>query len=78
MSRTHRSHAQWLELFEAFKQSGQTQAAFCTERDVNPAYFVTVTATTPRCAFADDLIYHQVSTNEVIYESYPSQPCAVA
>ncbi|MGB1030695.1 MAG: IS66 family insertion sequence element accessory protein TnpA, partial [Pseudoalteromonas marina] len=39
MSRTHRSHAQWLELFEAFEQSGQTQAAFCTERDLNPAYF---------------------------------------
>lgn len=39
MSRTHRSHAQWLELFEAFEQSGQTQAAFCAERDLNPAYF---------------------------------------
>ena len=26
MSRPHRSHAQWLELFEAFEQSGQTQA----------------------------------------------------
>jgi len=39
MRRTHRSHAQWLELFEAFEQSGQTQAAFCAERDLNPAYF---------------------------------------
>jgi|SRR5690606_22134 len=39
MSRTHRSHAQWLELFEAFEQSGETQAAFCAERDLNPAYF---------------------------------------
>jgi hypothetical protein len=39
---------------------------------------VTVTATTPRHVFADGLIYHHVSTNEVIYESYPSQPCSVA
>ncbi|MRJ43270.1 MULTISPECIES: IS66 family insertion sequence element accessory protein TnpA [Idiomarina] len=39
MSRTHRSHAQWLELFEAFEQSGQTQAAFCAERALNPGYF---------------------------------------
>ncbi|WP_411360661.1 IS66 family insertion sequence element accessory protein TnpA [Pseudidiomarina sp. YC-516-91] len=39
MSRTHRSHAQWLELFEAFEQSGQTQATFCAERELNPAYF---------------------------------------
>lgn len=39
MSRTHRSHAQWLELFEVFEQSGQTQVAFCAERELNPAYF---------------------------------------
>ena len=35
---------------------------------------VTVTATTPRHGFADGLVYHHVSTNEVIYESYPTQP----
>ena len=39
MSRIYRSHAQWLELFNAFEQSDQTQTAFCIEQGINPKYF---------------------------------------
>ena len=39
MSRKYRNTAQWLELIEAFEQSGQTQVKFCAEYDLNPAYF---------------------------------------
>ena len=31
MSRKYRNTAQWLELIEAFEQSGQTQVEFCAE-----------------------------------------------
>ncbi len=39
MSRKYRNTTQWLELIEAFEQSGQTQVKFCAEHDLNPAYF---------------------------------------
>lgn len=39
MSRKYRSTAQWLELFEVFERSGQTQVKFCAEHNLNPAYF---------------------------------------
>ena len=39
MSRKYRNTAQWLELIEAFEQSGQTQVEFCAEHDLNSAYF---------------------------------------
>ena len=39
MSRKHRSEAQWLELINAFEQSGQRPADFCAEQNVSSAYF---------------------------------------
>ena len=39
MSRQYRNTAQWLELIEAFEHSGQTQAEFCAELQINPKYF---------------------------------------
>lgn len=39
MSRTYRSQQAWRELIEQHEQSGQTQAAFCAERSINPKYF---------------------------------------
>ncbi|MGB5856529.1 MAG: hypothetical protein WBH20_14885 [Oceanisphaera sp.] len=39
MSRKHRSQAQWLELINAFEQSGQSQVDFCAEQNVSSAYF---------------------------------------
>ena len=39
MSRKYRNTTQWLELIEAFEQSGQSQVDFCAEHTLNPAYF---------------------------------------
>ena len=39
MSRKYRNTTQWLELIEAFEQSGQSQVDFCAEHKLNPAYF---------------------------------------
>ncbi|WP_319784463.1 IS66 family insertion sequence element accessory protein TnpA [Oceanisphaera sp. IT1-181] len=39
MSRKHRRSAQWLELINAFEQSGQSQVDFCAEQNVSSAYF---------------------------------------
>ena len=34
-----RTQSDWLALFQAFEQSGLTQAAFCAQHDINATYF---------------------------------------
>jgi hypothetical protein len=39
MSKTYRSKEQWIELFQAHKESGLTAAAFCRQQGINAKYF---------------------------------------
>jgi hypothetical protein len=39
MSKTYRSKEQWIELFQAHKESGLTAAEFCRQQGINDRYF---------------------------------------